>query len=198
MEYAVPRDAGLEVLAECRRVFERSGLRVSFPVEIRVAPSDDVPMSTAYDRESFYLAFHTHRDADHVRYFAVMEGIQYWRAAVVLVAVSYTVPAWLRVGVVPRLVMSYQREAMRGWVVPGTPLVVTRRLWADHRCPLRMDAANRRSSSESRRPLLPPVLPWCSTGLVAPVVGTLTRTLPEMDGVALPGLLTRRNVMRLN
>ncbi|MEV5003104.1 D-arabinono-1,4-lactone oxidase [Nocardioides sp. LML1-1-1.1] len=75
MEYAVPRAAGLDVLRECRTAFERSGLRVSFPVEIRVAPADDVALSTSYGRDSFYLAFHTHRDADHTAYFALMEAI---------------------------------------------------------------------------------------------------------------------------
>ncbi|WP_141013520.1 D-arabinono-1,4-lactone oxidase [Nocardioides sambongensis] len=75
MEYAVPREAGLPALRECRRVFEASGLRVSFPVEIRVAPADDVPLSTASGRDSFYLAFHTHRDADHAAYFALMEEV---------------------------------------------------------------------------------------------------------------------------
>ncbi|MDQ6526478.1 D-arabinono-1,4-lactone oxidase [Nocardioides sp. LHD-245] len=75
MEYAVPREVGLGVLRECRAAFERSGLAVSFPVEIRVAPSDDVPLSTSYGRDSFYLAFHTHRRADHTAYFAAMEPI---------------------------------------------------------------------------------------------------------------------------
>ncbi|TIC83823.1 FAD-binding protein [Nocardioides sp. GY 10113] len=75
MEYAVPREAGLAALAECRRVVEASDLRVSFPVEIRVAPADDIPLSTASERDSFYLAFHTHRDADHLAYFALMERI---------------------------------------------------------------------------------------------------------------------------
>ncbi|GAA3651152.1 D-arabinono-1,4-lactone oxidase [Nocardioides ginsengisoli] len=75
MEYAVPREVGLDVLRACRTAFERSGLTVSFPVEIRVAPSDDVPLSTSYGRDSFYLAFHTHRRADHTAYFAVMEPI---------------------------------------------------------------------------------------------------------------------------
>lgn len=75
MEYAVPRTAGLHALRECRTAFERSGLTVSFPVEIRVAPADDVPLSTSYDRDSFYLAFHTHRRADHRAYFAAMEPI---------------------------------------------------------------------------------------------------------------------------
>jgi FAD-linked oxidoreductase len=75
MEYAVPRAAGLEALRECRRVLEDSGLTISFPVEIRVAPADDVPLSTAYRRDSFYLAFHTHHRTDHARYFALMESV---------------------------------------------------------------------------------------------------------------------------
>lgn len=75
MEYAVPRADGIAVLEECRRVLERSGEHVSFPVEIRNAPADDVPMSTAFERDSFYLAFHTHRDWPHQRYFSLMEPL---------------------------------------------------------------------------------------------------------------------------
>lgn len=75
MEYAVPRAAGLDALRECRTALERSGLAVSFPVEIRVAPADDVALSTSFGRDSFYLAFHTHRGADHTAYFALMETI---------------------------------------------------------------------------------------------------------------------------
>jgi FAD-linked oxidoreductase len=75
MEYAVPREAGLTALREARRALESSGLAISFPVEIRVAPADDVPLSTAYGRDSLYLAFHTHRDADHASYFALMESV---------------------------------------------------------------------------------------------------------------------------
>jgi FAD-linked oxidoreductase len=75
MEYAVPREAGLEALREVRSALEGSALAISFPVEIRIAPADDIPLSTAYDRDSLYLAFHTHRDADHAAYFALMEPI---------------------------------------------------------------------------------------------------------------------------
>jgi L-gulono-1,4-lactone dehydrogenase len=75
MEYAVPRAAGLDVLRECRRALDASDLRISFPVELRVAPADDIPLSTASGRDSFYLAFHTHRDAEHRDYFALMEPI---------------------------------------------------------------------------------------------------------------------------
>lgn len=75
MEYAVPRADGLAVLRECRRVLEHSDLRISFPVEIRVAPADDVALSTAYRRDSLYLAFHTHRAAEHRAYFALIEPV---------------------------------------------------------------------------------------------------------------------------
>jgi FAD-linked oxidoreductase len=75
MEYAVPREAGLEVLRQCRKALDASDLRISFPVEIRVAPADDIPLSTAGGRDSFYLAFHTHRHAEHRDYFALMEPI---------------------------------------------------------------------------------------------------------------------------
>ena len=75
MEYAVPREAGLAALREARAAIEASDLRVTFPVEIRVTPADDVPMSTSSGRDSLYLAFHTHRDADHREYFALIEPI---------------------------------------------------------------------------------------------------------------------------
>ncbi|WP_435741429.1 D-arabinono-1,4-lactone oxidase [Nocardioides sp. SYSU DS0663] len=75
MEYAVPREVGLEVLRECRRVIDASDVTVSFPVEVRSTPADDVPLSTSSGRDSLYLAFHTHRDADHRRYFALVEPV---------------------------------------------------------------------------------------------------------------------------
>jgi L-gulono-1,4-lactone dehydrogenase len=78
MEYAVPRAAGLEALREVRRVVDASAWRFSFPVEIRVAPADDVALSTAYDRDSCYLAFHTHHRSDwatHTAYVEAMEAI---------------------------------------------------------------------------------------------------------------------------
>jgi L-gulono-1,4-lactone dehydrogenase len=78
MEYAVPREAGLDALREVRRVIEASDWRISFPIEIRVAPADDIPLSTAYSRDSFYLAFHTHHRSDlaqHTAYLNAMESV---------------------------------------------------------------------------------------------------------------------------
>jgi FAD-linked oxidoreductase len=75
MEYAVPREAGLAALRECRAAIDASDQRITFPVEIRVTPADDIPLSTSSGRDSLYLAFHTHRDVDHRAYFALLEPI---------------------------------------------------------------------------------------------------------------------------
>jgi FAD-linked oxidoreductase len=77
MEYAVPREAGLDALREVRRVVEASDWRISFPVEIRVAPADDIPLSTAYGRDSFYLAFHTHHRSDWATHAAYLEAMEH-------------------------------------------------------------------------------------------------------------------------
>ncbi|GAA1450000.1 D-arabinono-1,4-lactone oxidase [Mycobacterium cookii] len=75
MEYAVPREVGLDVLRECRRVIEASDWRIAFPVEVRTAPADDVPLSTAHGRDSLYLAFHVPADTDHRAYFGGLEPL---------------------------------------------------------------------------------------------------------------------------
>jgi FAD-linked oxidoreductase len=75
MEYAVPREVGLDVLRECRRVIDASDWRIAFPVEIRTARADDVPMSTAHGRDSLYLAFHVPAGTDHTAYFGGLEPI---------------------------------------------------------------------------------------------------------------------------
>ena len=75
MEYGVPREVGLDVLRECRRVIDANDWNIGFPVEVRTAPADDVPLSTAHERDSLYLAFHVSRNADHTDYFAGLEPI---------------------------------------------------------------------------------------------------------------------------
>lgn len=75
MEYALPREAGLDALREVRRLIDASDWRIGFPVEIRTAPADDVALSTAQGRDSLYLAFHVHRDADHRAFFAGVEAV---------------------------------------------------------------------------------------------------------------------------
>ncbi|MYV38861.1 FAD-binding protein [Streptomyces sp. SID1328] len=75
MEYAVPRAALAETLRELRAVIERSGLRVSFPVEVRTAPADDIALSTASGRDSAYIAVHMFRGTPYQAYFSAAERV---------------------------------------------------------------------------------------------------------------------------
>ncbi|MBH1938595.1 FAD-binding protein [Streptomyces sp. AV19] len=75
MEYALPREAATAALRELRSVIERRRLRVSFPVEVRTAPADDIPLSTASGRETVYLAVHMYRGAPYREYFTAAEQI---------------------------------------------------------------------------------------------------------------------------
>jgi len=75
MEYALPRAAAVAALRELRALVERSELRISFPVEVRVTPADDVALSTASGRETVYIAVHLYRGTPHQRYFTAVERI---------------------------------------------------------------------------------------------------------------------------
>jgi FAD-linked oxidoreductase len=75
MEYAVPREAAVAVVREVKRMVERSSFRVSFPVEVRVAPADDIALSTASGRESAYVAVHMFRGSRYQEYFTAVERI---------------------------------------------------------------------------------------------------------------------------
>ncbi|MFD4609756.1 D-arabinono-1,4-lactone oxidase [Streptomyces sp. NPDC058440] len=75
MEYAVPREALAGALRELRAMVDRSGLRVSFPVEVRTAPADDITLSTASGRDSAYIAVHMFRGTPYQRYFTAAESI---------------------------------------------------------------------------------------------------------------------------
>jgi FAD-linked oxidoreductase len=74
-EYAVPRAALAGVLGELRALFRRRDWRISFPVEVRVTPGDDIWLSTAYGRDSAYIAIHIQRTAAHQEYFADVEAV---------------------------------------------------------------------------------------------------------------------------
>ncbi|WP_330460290.1 FAD-binding protein [Streptomyces sp. NBC_00820] len=75
MEYAVPRAALGETLRELKAMVERSGLRVSFPVEVRTAPADDITLSTASGRDSAYIAVHMFRGTPYQAYFTAAERV---------------------------------------------------------------------------------------------------------------------------
>ncbi|MER5195496.1 D-arabinono-1,4-lactone oxidase [Streptomyces sp. NPDC002755] len=75
MEYAVPREAVTETLRELKAMLDRSGLRVSFPVEVRTAPADDITLSTASGRDSAYIAVHMVKGVPYQGYFTAAERI---------------------------------------------------------------------------------------------------------------------------
>ncbi|MDR6979299.1 L-gulonolactone oxidase [Streptomyces sp. 3330] len=75
MEYAVPREAVTETLRELKAMIDRSGLRISFPVEVRTAPADDITLSTASGRDSAYIAVHMVKGTPYQGYFTAAERI---------------------------------------------------------------------------------------------------------------------------
>ncbi|MDQ1696742.1 MAG: L-gulono,4-lactone dehydrogenase [Frankiaceae bacterium] len=74
MEYAVPRAAIRDAVRAVQRVVERDNLLVSFPIEVRVAAPDDIPLSTAYGRDSAYVAIHRYRGEPFEPYFRAVEA----------------------------------------------------------------------------------------------------------------------------
>lgn len=74
-EYAIPRPALSDVLREVRSLFRRKDWRISFPIEVRVTPPDDVWLSTAYSRDTAYVAVHVFHPAPHEDYFREVEAV---------------------------------------------------------------------------------------------------------------------------
>ncbi|MCX5150051.1 MULTISPECIES: D-arabinono-1,4-lactone oxidase [unclassified Streptomyces] len=75
MEYALPREQVVEALRELKTTVDRSGLRISFPVEVRTAPADDIALSTASGRETAYIAVHMYKGTPYQAYFTAAERI---------------------------------------------------------------------------------------------------------------------------
>ena len=75
MEYAVPREAARDVIRELVRMVDTCGYRLPFPVEVRFTAADDVWLSTAYGRDTCYIAVHQYHRMEHRDYFADFEAI---------------------------------------------------------------------------------------------------------------------------
>ncbi|WP_214111267.1 D-arabinono-1,4-lactone oxidase [Acrocarpospora catenulata] len=75
MEYAIPREHLGTALRELRDLVDRSGWKIGFPVEVRVTPPSDAWLSTAYGRESAYIACHVYQPTPNPDYFAGVEEI---------------------------------------------------------------------------------------------------------------------------
>jgi FAD-linked oxidoreductase len=74
-EYAVPRASVAPVLEELRAWFTRTDAPVPFPVEVRFIGADDVWLSTAYERDSAYVAVHQYHRMDERPLLAAFEAI---------------------------------------------------------------------------------------------------------------------------
>jgi L-gulono-1,4-lactone dehydrogenase len=75
MEYAIPREACAPALRAVRQLVDDAGLLLNFPVEVRFTAPDDIALSTAFGRQSAYLAVHVFQGMDEERYFRGVERI---------------------------------------------------------------------------------------------------------------------------
>lgn len=75
MEQAIPREALVPALNEIRSMIDARGYRLNFPVEVRFTAQDDVPLSTAFGRESAYIAVHVFKGMEFEPYFRDVEAI---------------------------------------------------------------------------------------------------------------------------
>ncbi|HEV2370148.1 MAG TPA: D-arabinono-1,4-lactone oxidase [Acidimicrobiales bacterium] len=75
MEYSIPRAQCANALTQLRQMVEDSGLLISFPVEVRFAAPDDIPLSTGFGRESCYIAVHMYQGLPYDQYFRAVEAI---------------------------------------------------------------------------------------------------------------------------
>jgi FAD-linked oxidoreductase len=74
-EFAMPRVALPEVLAELKAWFGTGQENISFPIEVRFAAADDVWMSTGHERDNCYVAVHQYWRTDYQAYFAAAQDI---------------------------------------------------------------------------------------------------------------------------
>lgn len=58
MEYSVPAEAGLGCFREIREMLREKHPEVVWPVEYRTLAADDIPLSTAYGRETVTISVH--------------------------------------------------------------------------------------------------------------------------------------------
>jgi FAD-linked oxidoreductase len=75
MEYSIPAQHFPAVMAEVRERIAKNRYKVNFPIECRFVKGDDIWLSTAYGRDSAYIAAHMYRGMPYQDYFAGLEEI---------------------------------------------------------------------------------------------------------------------------
>lgn len=74
-EWAVPLPALPEVQRQIDAALRRRGWTVSFPLEFRAAAADDLWLSTAYGRQTGYVAAHRYCREETGAYFALVQDV---------------------------------------------------------------------------------------------------------------------------
>jgi FAD-linked oxidoreductase len=75
MEYALPRAALPNVVADIRAALARGRYAVNLPIEVRFGAADDAWLSPTHGRDTAYVAVHMYRGMELGPYFAAMEEI---------------------------------------------------------------------------------------------------------------------------
>ena len=75
MEYGVALEDVPEILRRIDDAVRDAGLDLLFPVEVRAAAGDDIPLSTAFGRASGYIAVHRVKGIEYRPYFELVEAI---------------------------------------------------------------------------------------------------------------------------
>ena len=75
MEYALPRAAIPEAVRRVGELARSLPSPVSFPIEVRVSAADDIPLSTAYGRDTGWIACHVYAGTPYLAYFQGVEAI---------------------------------------------------------------------------------------------------------------------------
>ena len=75
MEHALPVEHVAPALRDIRSMIERKGYLLNFPVEVRFTKGDDVALSTAFGRDSAYIAVHVYKGMEYQPFFRDVEDI---------------------------------------------------------------------------------------------------------------------------
>ncbi|HEX6390091.1 MAG TPA: D-arabinono-1,4-lactone oxidase [Solirubrobacteraceae bacterium] len=75
MEYAIPRAHAREAVERVIDLVKRRALPIMFPLEVRFATGDDAYLSTAYGRDTCYIAVHQYTGMEFETYFRAVEEI---------------------------------------------------------------------------------------------------------------------------
>ena len=75
MEYGVPLDAVPDALGRIEALVKTLPVKPMFPIEVRCSAADDIPLSTANDRASGWIAVHQYIGVPYEAYFQGVEQI---------------------------------------------------------------------------------------------------------------------------